>query len=75
MCSRGNRCPLISAGAQPAQWRRLRLLHQLDLRQAAQLAQQECVPISPDWPTGRWEANEVARSAHTFRVDPFLPAG
>lgn len=37
------------------------------------VAQQECVPISPDWPTSRWGANEVARSAHTFRADPFLP--
>lgn len=37
--------------------------------------QQECQPISPDWPTGQWQANEVARSLHTFRVDPFLPAG
>jgi hypothetical protein len=37
------------------------------------VAQQECVPISPDWPTSRWQANEVARSAHTFRADPFLP--
>jgi hypothetical protein len=37
------------------------------------VAQQECVPISPDWSTSRWQANEVARSAHTFRADPFLP--
>jgi hypothetical protein len=38
-------------------------------------AEQECMPISPDWPTSRWQANEVARSTHTFRVDPFLPPG
>jgi hypothetical protein len=37
--------------------------------------QQECVQISPLWPTSRWEADEVARSTHTFRVDPFLPQG
>lgn len=37
------------------------------------VAQQECVPISPDWPTSRWRVNEVARSVHTFRADPFLP--
>ena len=43
--------------------------------QAGATAQQECVPISPDWPTSRWGANEVARSTHTFRADPFLPQG
>jgi hypothetical protein len=36
-------------------------------------AQQACYPISPDWPTSRWLANEVARSTETLRIDPFLP--
>ena len=31
--------------------------------------------ISPDWPTSRWQANEVARDVHTFRVDPHLSPG
>ena len=39
------------------------------------LGQQECQPISPDWPTSNWQANEVARSSHTFRVAPFLEPG
>jgi hypothetical protein len=39
------------------------------------VAQQECQPISQDWPTGQWQANEVARSAHAFRIDPFLAPG
>jgi hypothetical protein len=37
--------------------------------------QQECVPISTEWPTSHWQANEVARSAHTMRTDPFLDPG
>ena len=45
------------------------------ISEAGELAQQECAPISPDWPTSRWQAGEVARSADTLRVDPLLPTG
>jgi hypothetical protein len=37
------------------------------------VVQKECAPISPEWRTSHWLANEVARSDHSLQIDPFLP--
>jgi hypothetical protein len=42
---------------------------------AGEVAQSHCEPLSPTWPTSRWDADEVVRSAYAFQVSPFLEAG
>jgi hypothetical protein len=42
---------------------------------AGQVAQSRCEPLSPTWPTSRWDADEVVRSAYALQVNPFLDAG
>ncbi len=31
--------------------------------------------ISPDWPTGEWSANAIARDGYSFRIEPWLGSG
>jgi hypothetical protein len=40
-----------------------------------EVAQSHCEPLSPTWPTSRWNADEVVRSAYALQVNPFLEAG
>jgi hypothetical protein len=40
-----------------------------------EVAQSTCEPVSPNWPTSRWDADEVVRGRYTLPVDPFLEAG
>jgi hypothetical protein len=40
-----------------------------------EVAQSRCEPLSPTWPTSRWDADEVVRNAYTLQVNPFLEAG
>ncbi len=42
---------------------------------AGQVAQSNCEPLSPTWPTSQWDADEVVRGAYAFQVNPFLEAG
>jgi len=42
---------------------------------AGEVAQSHCEPLSPTWPTSRWDADEVVRSAYALQVNPFLEAG
>jgi hypothetical protein len=39
------------------------------------VAQSDCRPLCPGWPTSRWEANEIARGEYALPVDPFLDPG
>lgn len=34
-----------------------------------------CQPLAPDWPTSRWQANEIVRAAYQFQLDPFITSG
>ncbi len=42
---------------------------------ADRVAQSYCEPLSPTWPTSRWEAGEVVRAAYALQVNPFLEPG
>jgi hypothetical protein len=42
---------------------------------AGEVAQSRCEPLSPTWPTSRWDANEVVRGTYTLQVSPFLETG
>ncbi len=42
---------------------------------AGEVAQSRCETLSPTWPTSRWDADEVVRSAYALQVNPFLEAG
>jgi hypothetical protein len=42
---------------------------------AGEVAQSLCEPLSQVWPTSRWGANEVVRSAYTMQASPYLEAG
>jgi len=42
---------------------------------AGSVAQSLCEPLSPAWPTSRWDANEVVRGAYTLQANPFLESG
>jgi hypothetical protein len=42
---------------------------------AGEVAQSHGEPLSPAWPTSRWDADEVVRSAYAFQVSPFLEVG
>lgn len=34
-----------------------------------------CQPVSPEWPTSRWQANEIVRAKYQLQIDPFIPEG
>ncbi len=34
-----------------------------------------CQPLAPDWPTSRWQANEIVRAVYKFQLDPFMAGG
>lgn len=38
-------------------------------------AQRLCQPLSPKWPTSRWEAGALVAGSYALPVDPFLEAG
>lgn len=40
-----------------------------------QISQEHCQPLSTDWPTNLWEANEIVRTNYQIQLDPFAPAG
>ena len=42
---------------------------------AGEAAQSLCEPLSRAWPTSRWGANEIVRSAYTMPASPFLETG
>jgi hypothetical protein len=42
---------------------------------ALQLLQKECQPVSPDWSTDQWQANEIVRANYQMQIDPFMPEG
>ncbi|UCG23084.1 MAG: glycosyltransferase family 39 protein [Chloroflexota bacterium] len=39
------------------------------------LEREFCHPLSPEWPTGRWEANEVVDVSYSLNFDPYLESG
>jgi hypothetical protein len=39
------------------------------------VAQSDCSPLCPTWPTSRWEANEVVRGSYALRVNPSVKSG
>jgi len=39
------------------------------------VGQTQRFPISPDWPTGEWPANAIARDRYSFQVQPWLRDG
>lgn len=42
---------------------------------ASGVAQSRCEPLSPAWPTSRWDANEVVRGRYALHVDHSLEPG
>ena len=40
-----------------------------------QQLQKNCQPVSPEWPTDQWQANEIVRAEYQIQIDPFLAAG
>jgi hypothetical protein len=42
---------------------------------ANQVAQSQCEPLAPNWPTTRWGAGEVVRGSYDLRVDPLRASG
>jgi hypothetical protein len=40
-----------------------------------QVAQSDCQPLCPTWPTSHWEADEVVRSSYALRVSPSVKSG
>jgi len=38
-------------------------------------AQQECYPLSDDWPADRWQDGEIVHEDYPLQIDPFLPPG
>jgi hypothetical protein len=45
------------------------------LRDETGIGQRERFEISPDWPTGEWPANAIARDRYSFQIDPRLRGG
>jgi len=41
----------------------------------SQVAQSDCDPLYPSWPTSRWEGNEVVRGNYALPINPLLQAG
>jgi len=39
------------------------------------VAQSDCQPLCPTWPTSRWDADEVVRGSYALQVDPSLSSG
>ena len=44
-------------------------------RPTGNLERESCQPLSPVWPTSRWEANEVVDVSYLLNFDPFLDSG
>jgi hypothetical protein len=42
---------------------------------SGEVAQSHCEPLSPTWPTSKWDANEVVRGTHILHVDHLLEPG
>lgn len=40
-----------------------------------QVSQEDCSAISKEWPTRKWQKNEVVRGDFDLRIDPFLEPG
>jgi hypothetical protein len=38
-------------------------------------SQNACQPLSPHWPTSRWQKNGVIHAANQLQIDPFLTPG
>lgn len=40
-----------------------------------QSAQQECYPLSDDWPAAQWQDGEIVHEDYPLQIAPFLPPG
>jgi hypothetical protein len=40
-----------------------------------QKVQSDCRPLAPEWPTSRWQANEIISGDYTIALSPYLPGG
>jgi hypothetical protein len=38
-------------------------------------AQNDCYPLSDDWPTAKWQDGEIVHEDYPLQIDPFLPPG
>jgi hypothetical protein len=44
-------------------------------QQGGENKRDKCLPLSPEWPTARWQANEVVDVSYLLNFDPFLESG